>query len=345
MVMATAGFSQGFLGFNFGKKDDEEKGDPLMRVYREATEAFSKQDFKKAEIRYHDALRVADEMLKLKKINFKTYIYAKTKIYDNLADMALGQGELEKAERLYKETMKGCLQQGVPRDDNSIIELSLKLASIYAMVDRSTEAEQGLLFCINTQDAKLSADKSKKDAVPMSDAIKEASKAAETDSNSLESADSDNSASEEEKLRDTEALLGMALETYGRLLMGQRRLTEAVPAFERAMTLASKVFGTEKGQFVILVNDLATTYILLKNYAKAAEILNKAIESATKIQSPHLAALYCNLGAVFLRTGKLPEAEQACLKAQELTKDNHHSMAAAMSKNCLEKIEQVKAAL
>ena len=99
-------------------------------------------------------------MLKLKKISFKTYIFAKTNIYDSLADMALARGELEKAEGLYKETMKGCLQQGLAEDDNAIIELSIKVASIYAMLDRKTEAEQGLLFCIRAQDAKMMSDKS-----------------------------------------------------------------------------------------------------------------------------------------------------------------------------------------
>ncbi|KAL8608217.1 hypothetical protein ACOMHN_016672 [Nucella lapillus] len=344
VLMATAGFSQGFLGFNFGKKDDKEKGDPLMNVYKEAKEAFIKQDFNKAEIRYHDALRVADEMLKLKKINFKTYLYAKTNIYDNLADMALGQGDLEKAERLYKETMKGCLQQGTPKDDNAMIELSLKLSSIYAMMDRDSEAEQGLQFCIKVQEAKLSGEKTAKVAEAVSDAIKDASKAAQMEGNSLTSSDDNSKEPEDEaeKLRDTEALLGMALETYGRLLMGQRRLTEALPALEQSASIASKVFGTDKRQYIVLISDLATTHILLHNYDKAAEILNKAIETATKIKSPHLAVLYCNLGALFLRKSKLPEAEEACLKAQQLCKDSHYSIATNMSKNCLEKIAQVK---
>lgn len=56
--MATAGFSQGFLGFNFGKEEEKKGGDPLLRVYSEAKEAHAKQDFNKAEIRYHDALKV-----------------------------------------------------------------------------------------------------------------------------------------------------------------------------------------------------------------------------------------------------------------------------------------------
>ena len=63
--MATAGFSQGFLGFSLGKKDEDKaaRSDPLMRVYREAKEAHMKQDFGKAEIRYHDALKVIGDYL------------------------------------------------------------------------------------------------------------------------------------------------------------------------------------------------------------------------------------------------------------------------------------------
>ncbi|XP_076454895.1 tetratricopeptide repeat protein 19, mitochondrial-like [Babylonia areolata] len=340
VAMATAGFTQGFLGFSFGKKEDK-KEDPLISVFREAKEALLKQDFGKAEIRYHDALRVADEMLKLKKINMKTYVFAKTNIYDSLADMALGQGQLEKAERLYKETMKGCLQQGLAQDDNAIIELSLKLASVYAMLERDGEAEQGLLFCVKAQDAKLAASKADGDQVLVSDAVKEMSVLAKEEGGSVSAEEV--KLGEEEMQRNTEALLGMALETYGRLLMGQRRLDESVEALERAAGIAEKVLGTEQSQYLVLVNDLATAHILLKNFDKATTILNKAIVTATKVQSSQLPVLYCNLGALFLRTARLSEAEAACAKGQELSRQHQHSMAASMSQKCLEKIAQLKA--
>ncbi|KAK7094919.1 tetratricopeptide repeat protein 19, mitochondrial-like isoform X2 [Littorina saxatilis] len=346
VMMATAGFSQGFLGINLGKKEDEKKGgDPLLRVYAEAKHAHMTQDFNKAEIRYHDALKVADEMLKLKKINFKTYLGARTNIFDSLADMALVRGDLEKAEALYKETMKGCLQQGLEIDSNAIIELSIKLSSIYAMLDRAAEAEQGLQFCIKSQDAKMSAEEKNK-AFKVPDIITEAVASQEADPDKLLSEDAATLAQaeqdEEEKKRDTQALLGMALETYGRFLMGQRRLGEAVPLLERALDVAETVLGTDNGQYIILLNDLASAQILMRNWDQATKTLNKAIESATKMKSSQLPALYCNLGAVFLRTSKLDQAKETCLKAQDLANKNKNTTAFSMSQKCLEKIQQVK---
>ena len=35
------------------------------------------------------------------------------------------------------------LPQGMAHDDNVIVEISLKLASIYAMMDKKVEAEEG----------------------------------------------------------------------------------------------------------------------------------------------------------------------------------------------------------
>ncbi|KAK7459412.1 hypothetical protein BaRGS_00039007 [Batillaria attramentaria] len=337
LLLGAGSVSYGFLGFSFGKKDEKE-GDPLLRVFREAKEAQIKQDFNVAEIRYHDALKVAEEMLKLRKINQKTYIYAKTNIYDSLADMALGRGELEKAESLYKETMKCCLQQGLAQDDNALIELSIKVASIYAMQDRKAEAEKGLQYCINTQTAKIAADKSLQVEVT----------AATTKSGAKQQIKDDTGADPEDidddlKRQDTHALLGLALETYGRFLMGQRRLAEAVPILERACTTAEQVLGTERGQYLVLLNDLATAHILLKQFDVAIGILNRGISLGTKSNAPELPVLYCNLGAAYLRMSKLDEAEAACNKGRDLATKGHHSLAMKMSQNCLLKIGQVRA--
>nr|KAG5686413.1 hypothetical protein BaRGS_029392 [Batillaria attramentaria] len=261
-------------------------------------------------------------MLKLRKINQKTYIYAKTNIYDSLADMALGRGELEKAESLYKETMKCCLQQGLAQDDNALIELSIKVASIYAMQDRKAEAEKGLQYFEVT--------------------------AATTKSGAKQQIKDDTGADPEDidddlKRQDTHALLGLALETYGRFLMGQRRLAEAVPILERACTTAEQVLGTERGQYLVLLNDLATAHILLKQFDVAIGILNRGISLGTKSNAPELPVLYCNLGAAYLRMSKLDEAEAACNKGRDLATKGHHSLAMKMSQNCLLKIGQVRA--
>lgn len=145
------------------------------------------------------------------------------------------------------------------------------------------------------------------------------------------------------KRRDTEALLGLALETYGRFLMGQRRLSEAVSVLERACTAAGHVLGTERGQYLVLLNDLATAHILLKHYQMATDILNRGIKLAANTNSPEVAVLYCNLGAAFLRMSKIDDAETACNKGRDSAINGHHSLALKMSQNCLEKIGQVRA--
>lgn len=147
---------------------------------------------------------------------------------------------------------------------------------------------------------------------------------------------------EEYEKQDTEALLGMALETYGRFLMGQRRLDEAVAALHRATAIAEGVLGENSGQYLVLLNDLATAHILQKHFDTALKVLNKAITLGSKNNSRELPALYCNLGAVFLRTSKIDAAAEACTKGQKLANEKHDSLALGMAKNCLMKIEQVR---
>lgn len=132
------------------------------------------------------------------------------------------------------------------------------------------------------------------------------------------------------------------METYGRFLMGQHRLTEAVSVLERACLVAENVLGQEAEQYLILINDLATAHIFLKHFDVAASLLNKAISTARKIESPELPMLYCNLGAVFLRTSKMDDAQAACVKGRDLASKNKHSVALTMSQKCLDKINQLK---
>ena len=96
--------------------------------------------------------------------------------------------------------------------------------------------------------------------------------ASDSSNNATESGSQDPSKSPAVLSQDTEALLGMALETYGRLLLGDRRLSEAVPIFQRALTIAEKVLGREHDQSIVLMNDLATAHILLKEYPKATQV-------------------------------------------------------------------------
>jgi hypothetical protein len=100
----------------------------------------------------------------------------------------------------------------------------------------------------------------------------------------ITSKDTPTELSAEELSQDTEALLGMALETYGRFLMGNRRVAESVPVFERALGIAKKVLGGEHEQYLVLMNDCATAHIILQQYDKATTILNTAIAIGNKVK-------------------------------------------------------------
>ena len=50
-------------------------------------------------------------MLESKEITKEKHVTALTLMYDGMADIALVTGNLEAAEALFKETLKGCLQQ------------------------------------------------------------------------------------------------------------------------------------------------------------------------------------------------------------------------------------------
>lgn len=51
--------------------------------------------------------------------------------------------------------MKKCLAAGRAQDDESIVELSVKLSTVYSAMGRDEEAETGFKFCITTMNDKL----------------------------------------------------------------------------------------------------------------------------------------------------------------------------------------------
>lgn len=59
MLLTTGGLFRGFLGFKFGKKEE----DPLLRAFKEAKTAQIKRDFKTAEVQFHEALKVKCHLL------------------------------------------------------------------------------------------------------------------------------------------------------------------------------------------------------------------------------------------------------------------------------------------
>lgn len=217
-----------------------------------------------------------------------------------MANLALARGRLNESEILYKETMKGLFSIGRPKNDNSVVEISLKLAMIYAMQQRDKDAEAGYKFCMETQEKKL--------------------------------------VNSEEIDEDTLGLLGMCINSFSRFLIIHGRISEAEGALRKTLSIAEKVLSQNHPQIAVLYSDLATTAMMQKDLDAAKSHIEKAVTIAEKTKSSDMATLWCNKGLIYLERGELSEAEAACRKALRLAKENNDKDMETEAAQCLEEI-------
>ncbi|XP_042112633.1 tetratricopeptide repeat protein 19, mitochondrial isoform X3 [Ovis aries] len=118
----------------------------IIQLLKRAKLCIMKDEPEEAELILHDALHLAH-----KSHNTKAIAYT----YDLMANLAFIRGQLENAEKLFKATMSYLLGGGMQQEDNAIIEISLKLATIYAAQSRQELALAGYEFCISTLEEKI----------------------------------------------------------------------------------------------------------------------------------------------------------------------------------------------
>ncbi|XP_064616611.1 tetratricopeptide repeat protein 19, mitochondrial-like isoform X2 [Liolophura sinensis] len=263
-----------------------------------------RDDLVGAERYYHEALAQVNQKRAANNITEKDFLFAVTNINDCLAELALVQGQLDTADRLYKEVMKGCLQIGLEQTDNAIVELSIKLASIYAMQNKMAEARLGFQHAIQTQEKKM-----------------------------METENPD---------ENTKALLGLALESFSRFLMVHKEYDAAEKYLTKSYDLAKEVLGEEHPQTLVILNDLATIDIIKKKYSKAEAAVKKAIAVGERVKSPDVASFYCNLGAVHLRQDLHLEAKAVCTKARSMAVKAGDDAAKVHAERCLRKVKEVE---
>lgn len=272
-------------------KDDSE----VVVTLKKAKLAETNQKLGEAEELYHHALALVNIHQQEQSWSQERILQAQVYIYDCMANLALVRGQLNSAEKLFKLTIQGLLQQGKRQDDNAVVELSLKLAVIYAAENRLSEAELGYQFCIDTQQKKID-----------------------------DATDFD---------IDTVALLGMSVDAYSRYLVAQKDYSAALRNLNTAVEIAMSVLGETHQQVAVLLSDIATVASLINDFDTAKEKLLRAVDIAEKIQSSHLPTMYYNLGAVYahqqnptqartffnkaVKSAKQLDDEQALKKAEE----------------------------
>ncbi|XP_022416626.1 tetratricopeptide repeat protein 19, mitochondrial isoform X2 [Delphinapterus leucas] len=182
----------------------------IIQLLKRAKLCIMKDEPAEAELILHDALRLA-----YKSDNKKAITYT----YDLMANLAFIRGQLENAEKLFKATMSYLLGGGMQQEDNAIIEISLKLATIYAAQNRQELALAGYEFCISTLEEKIERQKEL----------------------------SEDTLSVEEKAN-THLLLGMCLDTYARYLLFSKQPSQAQRMYEKALQISEEILGERHPQ-------------------------------------------------------------------------------------------------
>ncbi|XP_043858648.1 tetratricopeptide repeat protein 19, mitochondrial isoform X2 [Dromiciops gliroides] len=277
-------------------EDDEEEAEEvesppsetelrIIEMLKRAKLSIMKKEPEEAERILHEALHLAH-----KADTRKAIIYT----YDMMANLAFMRNQLEKAEKLFKATMSYLLVGGMKQEDNAIIEISLKLASIYATLKRQEFAFAGYEFCISTLERKITREKAlTEDAMP-------------------------------EEKANTHLLLGMCYDSYARYLLDVNRLADAQKMYEKALQISKEIRGERHPQTVVLMNDLATTLDAQGRFDEAYIYVKKATELARQIEHPELHRVLSNMAGILMHKASFVEAKyvyEEALKEAELKGD------------------------
>ncbi|XP_057631710.1 tetratricopeptide repeat protein 19, mitochondrial isoform X1 [Chionomys nivalis] len=269
-----------------GEDETDEVEAEIIQLLKRAKLSIMKDEPEAAELILHDALRLAYQSDNKKAISYT---------YDLMANLAFIRGQLENAEQLFKATMSYLLGGGMKQEDNAIIEISLKLASIYAAQNKQEFALAGYEFCISTLEEKIEREKEL----------------------------AEDTMSVEEKAN-TYLLLGMCLDSCARYLLFSKQLSQAQRMYEKALQICQEIQGERHPQTIVLMSDLATTLDAQGHFEDAYIYMQKASDLAREINHPELHMVLSNLAAILIHRERYTQAKeifQEALKQAELKRD------------------------
>ncbi|XP_055057852.2 tetratricopeptide repeat protein 19, mitochondrial isoform X2 [Misgurnus anguillicaudatus] len=233
-----------------------------------------------ANVFLHKAVRLAHQTH-----NNDAIIYT----YSLMANLAFIQGQLDNAEKLFKAAMSFMLSGGTPQDDNAVIEMSLKLASIYATQNKNELAEHGFQFCTESLEAKI---EKHKDLPP-------------------------ESLSDEER-KDTRLLLGLSLDARARYLASHRRFTVACRDYRHALQICQEEQGESHPQSLVLMSDLATVLDLQGKHDEALVYVRRAVDLGQAAGHPDQHVLLGNMAGILMHKGEFEESGKLYQEALSL---------------------------
>ncbi|XP_029930009.1 tetratricopeptide repeat protein 19, mitochondrial isoform X2 [Myripristis murdjan] len=281
-LWAAAAFSL----FSRTEEDERDEGqkkeDAMILLLKKAKLSVYRGQLQAASDFLHQAIVLAHQTH-----NNQAIIYT----YSLMANLAYVQGQLDQAEKLFKAAMSFMLSGGTPQDDNAVIEISLKLATIYAAQNRTELAEHGYRFCTESLEAKLEKQKE----LPAEQLTEE----------------------QQELRKETRLLLGLCLDSRARYRASSLQLSQAADDYRLALSICQEEQGHTHPQTVVLMSDLATILDLQGRHDDALALVERAVELSRRAGHPDLHVLLGNMAGILLHKGCVEEA--VCLYQEALS--------------------------
>ncbi|XP_038820366.1 tetratricopeptide repeat protein 19, mitochondrial-like isoform X2 [Salvelinus namaycush] len=279
------------------RTDAQKKEDEIILLLKRAKLGMMRGQLHGANGFLHQAIKLAHQTN-----NTQAIIYT----YSLMANLAYVQGQLDNAEKLFKVAMSFMLSGGTPQDDNGVIEMSLKLATIYAGQEKNDLAKMGFQFCTESLEAKLEKFKE----LP-----------AEEQS--------------EELRKETRLLLGLTLDSHARYMVAIHRLSQAVVDYKQALLICQEEQGQTHPQSLVLMSDLATILDMQGRHDEALPLVKQAVELSRENGHPDQHVLLGNMAGILLHNDLFEES----------VKLYKESLALAQSAGDEEALEQIQEGL
>ncbi|KAM6920167.1 tetratricopeptide repeat protein 19, mitochondrial [Lycodopsis pacificus] len=267
------------VAFSFFSTDEDQrdeaqrKEDEMILLLKKAKLSVSRGQLQAASGLLHQAVVVAHQTH-----NHQAVIYA----YSLMANLAYVQGQLDHAEKLFKAAMSFMLSGGTPEDDNAVIEMSLKLATIYAEQNKAELAEHGFRFCTESLEAKLQKHKE----TPAEDRTEE----------------------QEALRKETRLLLGLCFDSQARYRASTLHLKQAAQDYQSALDICHQEQGDTHPQTLVLMSDLATVLDLQGRHDDALALVQRAVDLSRSAGHPDQHVLLGNMAGILLHKGRLEDS-------------------------------------
>ncbi|XP_035861291.1 tetratricopeptide repeat protein 19, mitochondrial isoform X1 [Sander lucioperca] len=328
------------VAFSLFRSDEDQrdeaqrKEDDIILLLKKAKLSVYRGQLQAASGFLHQAVALAHQTH-----NTQAIIYT----YSLMANLAYVQGQLDSAEKLFKAAMSFLLSGGTPQDDNAVIEMSLKLATIYAEQNKTELAEQGFSFCLESLEAKL---------------------------NQKETAAEELTEEQEALRKETRLLLGLCLDSRARYQASSLHLEQAGRDYQKALDICRSEQGdthpqvdrqvdrqagrdyqkaldicrSEQGdthpQTLVLMSDLATILDLQGRHDDALALIQQAVDLSRSAGHPDQHVLLGNMAGILLHTGRVQDSVQLYHEALSLAQQAGDQEAVIQIQEGLEEVKK-----